>query len=173
MSERYSVERCPHCGSHRVQSELTHNPLTLDQEYRVRCHACGLVVFGFETEKEAIEYWNDQALKLKDEAEKKDNPYTEFAKEMSLLHEALKAEGFKDAMVDILAKMTPIVWDKVELKRARELHNVRRAARRYGRAVEEKSDETFAESFVREVNADNLLRNQESMDAIVKKGLGL
>lgn len=101
------------------------------------------------------------------------NPYTEFAKEMSLLHEALKAEGFKDAMVDILAKMVPIVWDKVELKRARELHNVRRTARRYGRAVEEKSDETSAESFVREVNADNLLRNQESMDAIVKKGLGL
>lgn len=116
----YNVERCPHCGSHRVRSELTHNPLTLDQEYRVRCHACGLVVFGFETEKEAIEYWNDQALKLKDEAEKKENPYTEFAKEMSLLHEALKAEGFKDAMVDILAKMTPIVWDKVEKKKIYE-----------------------------------------------------
>lgn len=116
----YNVERCPHCGSHRVQSELTHNPLTLDQEYRVRCHACGLVVFGFETEKEAIEYWNDQALKLKDEAEKKDNPYTDFAKEMSLLHEALKAEGFKDAMVDILAKMVPIVWEKVERKKTHE-----------------------------------------------------
>lgn len=48
------------------------------------------------------------------------NPYTEFAKEMSLLHEALKAEGFKDAMVDILAKMTPIVWDKVEKKKIYE-----------------------------------------------------
>jgi uncharacterized Zn finger protein (UPF0148 family) len=49
-----------------------------------------------------------------------DNPYTDFAKEMSLLHEALKAEGFKDAMVDILAKMTPIVWDKVERKKTHE-----------------------------------------------------
>ena len=44
------------------------------------------------------------------------NPYTDFAKEMSLLHEALKAEGFKDAMVDILAAMSPVVWDKVQFE---------------------------------------------------------
>lgn len=48
------------------------------------------------------------------------NPYTEFAKEMSLLHEALKAEGFKDAMVDILAAMAPEVWKKVQFEEQKD-----------------------------------------------------
>lgn len=138
---------CPKCGS----------PMKQPVSGYIKCPMC-----GYST-------WNGSYKPKPDP----NNPYTNFAKEMSLLHEALKAEGFKDAMVDILVKMVPIVWDKVELKRARKLNNVRRAARRYGRTVEEKIDETSAESFVREVNADNLLRNQESMDAIVKKGLGL
>lgn len=108
----YNVEWCPNCGSHRVNSELTHDPLTLDMVYRVRCQACDLAVFGYDTEKEAVDAWNKYARERKGEPEK-ENPYTDFAKEMSLLHEALKAEGFKDAMVDILAAMSPVVWDKV------------------------------------------------------------
>lgn len=108
---KYEVERCPHCGSHRVQAQMmdrlgfNDNPKNM-----VKCHSCGFCVFGYDTEEEAIRAWNDEALKKKDKAEK--NPYTAFAKEMSLLHEALKAEGFKDAMVDILAKMAPILWDR-------------------------------------------------------------
>lgn len=114
----YNVEWCPNCGSHRVASEMSHDPLTLDATFRVRCQACGLEVYGFDTELEAIDYWNAHARKLRNEPEK-ENPYTDFAKEMSLLHEALKAEGFRDSMVDILVKMAPIIFDKTLNERAR------------------------------------------------------
>lgn len=169
--------KCPKCK--KDTAELMHDGIW-NPKYKVKCYNCGLETDQYDSPMESENAWKTIDFKVENSERVEvdpNNPYTDFAKEMSLLHEALKAEGFKDSMVDILSKMAPIVWDKVELKRARELHNVRRAARRYGRAVEEKSDETFAESFaesfVREVNADNLLRNQESMDAIVKKGLGL
>lgn len=160
----YNVERCPHCGSHRVQSELTHDPMTLDQEYRVRCHACGLVVFGFETEDEAIKYWNDQALKKKDEDEKKDNPYTDFAKEMSLLHEALKTEGFKDSMVDILSKMAPIVWDKVERKKVHE--RVKASVKDLNKVEYEPPE------WIKNLNEENQKREDHNWNRIRKEVMG-
>ena len=87
---------CPKCGSTSVT--------TYEGNGYHRCYHCN-------------HKWD-----IEEERPKPDpnNPYTEFAKEMSLLHEALKAEGFKDAMVDILAKMTPIVWDKVEREKYHE-----------------------------------------------------
>lgn len=83
---------CPKCG----------NPvISIYNNGTRKCDVCG--------------YIHHDAIKLVD-----NNPYTDFAKEMSLLHEALKAEGFKDSMVDILSKMAPIVWDKVTNERARK-----------------------------------------------------
>ena len=75
---------------------------------------------------------------------KQSNPYTDFAKEMSLLHEALKAEGFKDAMVDILAAMSPVVWDRVRAKEACTPLR-KRNARRYGAASKEVSNENITQ----------------------------
>jgi len=88
---------CPICGCCNLAS-LTNGMIV--------CPQC-----GFEIDEETwdnIVEENRKKYNLPDP----NNPYTEFAKEMSLLHEALKAEGFKDAMVDILAKMAPILWDR-------------------------------------------------------------
>ena len=87
---------CPNCGSTAVRTFIANG--------YTRCTSC------------------DYAWPVEEEKPEPDpnNPYTDFAKEMSLLHEALKGEGFKDAMVDILAAMSPVVWEKVETKKRHE-----------------------------------------------------
>jgi hypothetical protein len=96
------LDCCPVCGHTPI--ETFWDNLNLQPKYK--CHCCGWNNFE-----------NDKKEKKQPDPE---NSYTDFAKEMSLLHEALKAEGFKDSMVDILAKMAPIVWDKITNERARE-----------------------------------------------------
>lgn len=87
VNESVTTHSCPKCGS----------PMKLPVSGYIKCPMC-----GYST-------WNDSSKSKPSE----DNPYTDFAKEMSLLHEALKAEGFKDSMVDILAAMSPVVWNKI------------------------------------------------------------
>lgn len=91
------------------------------------------------------------------------NPYTEFAKEMSLLHEALKAEGFKDAMVDILAKMTPIVWDKVERKKVHE--RLKEAVKDLDKVEYKPPD------WIRKLNEENQKREDKTWEDIRKRVL--
>ena len=99
---RTPLDCCPVCGHTPI--ETFWDNLNLQAKYK--CHRCG---------------WNNFENDKKEEKQPDpNNPYTDFAKEMSLLHEALKSEGFKDAMVDILSKMAPIVWDKVTNERARK-----------------------------------------------------
>lgn len=93
---------CPVCGHAPI--ETFWDGVKLEAKYK--CHCCG---------------WNNFEITKNNQKEpEKENPYTEFAKEMSLLHEALKAEGFKDAMVDILAAMTPEVWKKVQYEEQKD-----------------------------------------------------
>lgn len=113
------LRNCPHCGGEAVFVNDT-STLGLSIVYRVRCNECGLTTTNHFTGDMAIEEWNSLASNLFKRDPDPNNPYTDFAKEMSLLHEALKAEGFKDSMVDILARMTPIVWDKVTNERSRK-----------------------------------------------------
>ncbi len=89
---------CPICNGYMRRADYKSN--------LHRCGLCGYTTYNVEELKQVEE-------KQPDPTPDPNNPYTEFAKEMSLLHEALKAEGFKDSMVDILAKMAPIVWEKV------------------------------------------------------------
>lgn len=141
---RTPLDCCPVCGHTPI--ETFWDNLNLQPKYK--CHCCGWNNFENDKKEEKTVPPTrcpncDSMLRLSDtksgphekavyecpkcsykykvlDIPKQDNPYTEFAKEMSLLHEALKAEGFKDSMVDILAKMTPIVWDKVTNERARK-----------------------------------------------------
>lgn len=83
------------------------------------------------------------------------NPYTEFAKEMSLLHEALKVEGFKDAMVDILAAMTPEVWKKVQFEEQK--HFLHKA---FGIDIDR---------MIKEINEDNRKREDDNWQRIRKE----
>lgn len=91
---------CPVCGNpHLYDYEKHINFKRIDY---LECHNCG---------------WRSDRVYVSSQEGKNEpdpnNPYADFAKEMSLLHEALKAEGFKDAMVDILAAMGPVVWNKI------------------------------------------------------------
>lgn len=92
------------------------------------------------------------------------NPYTDFAKEMSLLHEALKAEGFKDAMVEILAKMAPIVWDKVERKKTHE--RLKEAVKNLDKV------EYTPPKWIQELNEENQKREDKAWEEARKKVLG-
>lgn len=113
------MRNCPRCGGEAVFVNDT-STLGLSIVYRVRCNDCGLTTTNHFTGDMAIEEWNSLASNLSKRDPDPNNPYTDFAKEMSLLHEALKAECFGDAMVDILAMMTPVIWDKVEKRRIHE-----------------------------------------------------
>ena len=95
--------KCPKCGKRMLRG-------TCKGSYH--CLSCG---FDFINDEKL--YVDDKPV---DPEPNPNNPYTEFAKEMSLLHEALKAEGFKDAMVDILAAMTPEVWKKVQFEEQKD-----------------------------------------------------
>ena len=93
--------------------------------YKIECEHCGVATIGCEDLEWAIDTWAWlNSMSPRDYGTKPEpdpnNPYTDFAKEMSLLHEALKAEGFKDAMVDILAAMTPEVWRKVQFEEQKD-----------------------------------------------------
>ena len=96
---------CPRCGCCHLASLTTG---------MIVCPQC-----DFEIDKET---WDNiiEENRKKYNLPDPNNPYTEFAKEMSLLHEALKAEGFKDAMVDILAAMVPEVWKKVQFEEQKD-----------------------------------------------------
>jgi predicted nucleic acid-binding Zn-ribbon protein len=99
---RTALDCCPVCGHTPI--ETFWDGVNFEPKYK--CHNCG---------------WNNFENDKKEEKQPDpNNPYTDFAKEMSLLHEALKAEGFKDSMVDILSKMAPIIWDRVTNERARK-----------------------------------------------------
>ena len=113
---------CPKCK--KDTAELMHDGIW-HPSYKIVCSNCGCKTGQYDTPSGCTAEWNvlKSNIKINDCIKSEhdpNNPYTDFAKEMSLLHEALKAEGFKDAMVDILAKMTPIVWDKVERKKKHE-----------------------------------------------------
>lgn len=109
---------CPNCK--KDTAELMHDG-TWNPKYKIVCSNCGFRTTQHDSPTECIAILNtlNSKVKISDYIKTEpdpDNPYTDFAKEMSLLHEALKAEGFKDAMVDILAKMAPIVWIRLSLK---------------------------------------------------------
>jgi predicted RNA-binding Zn-ribbon protein involved in translation (DUF1610 family) len=142
--------KCPKCGSEHLSAFYSPNKLTGLMESIISCWDC-----GHKFNHDNGEYRNN------DKEPDPNNPYTEFAKEMSLLHEALKAEGFKDAMVDILAKMTPIVWDKVERKKAHE---------RLKAAVKDlKKIEYEPPEWIKNFNEENQKREDYNWDRIRKE----
>lgn len=116
---------CPECTKNTAKLlKLGDNVKPI---YKIECEHCGVATIGCEDLEWVIDTWAFlNSMSRRDDSTKPEvksdpnNPYTDFAREMSLLHEALKAEYFKDSMVDILAKMTPIVWDRVEREKAHE-----------------------------------------------------
>lgn len=118
---------CPNCNKGHPELMTTRSDGGFTKVYKVKCNNCNLCTSNQIAPSYAWAEWRLLTSKVspsdilkKAGFSSEDNPYTDFAKEMSLLHEALKAEGFKDAVVDILAKMTPIVWDKVETRKRHE-----------------------------------------------------
>lgn len=114
---------CPECT--KKTAKLLTLGTTDKPTYKIVCENCGVAVMEHPDLEFVIDTWawlNSTSKRSDDTKPEPDpkNPYTEFAKEMSLLHEALKAEGFKDAMVDILAAMTPEVWKKVQFEEQKD-----------------------------------------------------
>ena len=134
--------RCPKCGSNNTMSYEKH--IDFNVIPYVACHDCG--------------WRSDKQVEIKPDP---NNPYTDFAKEMSLLHEALKAEGFRDAMVEIVAMMTPVVWDKVEKRRIHE--NLKKA-------VDELEKQDYKPpAWITKLNEENQKREDEDWKAAREK----
>lgn len=82
-------DKCPNCGHDIISSSLNGKNCV--------CLRCGWK-WG----------WDNPAKNSQP------NPYTDFAKEMSLLREAMRDQDFKgDMLIDILVGMSPVVWAKV------------------------------------------------------------
>ncbi len=89
------------------------------------CPKCGSPVIVKDFVKDEYECsnceWNNYKNRLLNpekpcsapKPKKKENPYRDFAREMSMLQRALVDAGLGVSYKPILEKMSPIVWDKV------------------------------------------------------------
>lgn len=99
---------CPNCGSEPLCEYEKH--INFKRIDYLECHNCG---------------WRSDRVYVSSQEGKNEqdpnNPYTDFAKEMSLLRGAMRDADFKgDMLTDILVKMSPIVWDKLQAKNREE-----------------------------------------------------
>jgi len=72
--EKIDINSCPFCGSSNV--ECVKHPYGFhlkDEEYFCKCNDCGIESPEFESEKEAVEYWNKGIAKTAEDRQKVSN----------------------------------------------------------------------------------------------------
>lgn len=116
----HNVEKCPNCGSSRIDHTMNQDSVTSDLTFGVMCLECDFRVFGFDSTALAVNAWNIEALKGTVD-KKEDNPYTELASEMRLLNYALEdANLVTEFRAAVMGGMAPIIWEKLEAAKARD-----------------------------------------------------